>query len=738
MIRASFWITLFSVVCLLEAGVSRSALGDEIQGSGELRRIGHILNRAAHGPTLEEVERVRRMGVEAWIEEQLAPESIDESSNRELESRLAGLREPAQGPVKGPAELKALAHIYAVHSRRQLQSVLGEFWENHFTTDLDKVAEWLDALQNSDASDAFTTESARREAARLELEEFEFFRSHALGNFSDLLVRSATGPTMLVYLDNILNVRGNANENYAREILELHTFGVDNGYKQVDIQELAKCFTGWGVAKVAPDRRFDPHAPSGVRVEEIALASPADAPDGGWRFLKGTSEPPASWNAPSFDDSAWPTGPAGIGYGDGDDVTVLDDMQGRYTTVYLRKRFQVADPSSLKGNLILSVLVDDGCVAYLNGVEAARFNAPGKAGDPIPSTAVASQTHEAGSAPIQFSLNAQRERLRAGENVLAIQVLNSAKESSDLTMIPRLVDRRTLEGSIENGDPRGVWTFHFFSELHNAKESKTLFKGSPQSLPVPGAAGPDGAKEAQAAIERILDHPSTATFVCAKLIQRFVGDEIDFRKPSDGPYAALLRRTIDAWNASHPKGDIKAVVRTILSSDEFWSETARRAKVKDPFELIASSLRALGGRSSGLGLPEHLQAMGMELFTRNEPDGWPEVGSELLDTGTFRSRLAFAQALALGNPASSPDLGWDARSTIEKHHLDDPARVIDFFDALLFQGSLSPRERAAVHEFLTTDDAYGALPRESTRPEFEERVRGAVGFLLSLPQWHLQ
>src|SRR5207237_7913483 len=70
-------------------------------------------------------------------------------------------------------------------------------------------------------------------------------RRHALGNFRDLLGASARSPAMLYYLDNARNVRGVANENYARELMELHTLGVNGGYTQKDVQEVARCFTGW-------------------------------------------------------------------------------------------------------------------------------------------------------------------------------------------------------------------------------------------------------------------------------------------------------------------------------------------------------------------------------------------------------------------------------------------------------------------------------------------------------------
>ncbi|MBI4603763.1 MAG: DUF1800 family protein [Planctomycetes bacterium] len=704
----------------------------------DLRAIGHLLSRAAHGPTPAEVKRVQAMGIQAWIDEQLAPESIDDGGVQALVEPL--LEERAGGKrIKGIDELKALAHVYAIYSRRQLQAVLGELWENHFTTDFDKVAKYIDELRSSDASDAFSTPEARKEAAHLEHQEFEFLRKHALGGFGDLLRFSAKSPAMLIYLDSVLNVRGSANENYAREILELHAFGVDNGYVQADIEQLAKCFTGWGVAKVARENAANPHAPIGMQVADDHLAAPAEATPASekdWRYLKGSSEPPAGWKDPSFDDSAWLKGAASIGYGDDDDATVLGDMQNNYTTVYLRKAFTLKDPPARKQHLILSVVIDDGFVAYLNGAEVARFNAPGEAGKPVPFDALASQAHEAGRTPVQFNLNAARDRLVAGKNVLAIHVLNVTKGSTDLTVTPSLIERDVLPGSIETGDPRGVFAFHFVPDLHNGADVKTLFKGSPAQLEVEGKAGTSGLEEAEAAIARILEHPSTALFVCSKLIQKLAGDEIDFRKPSEGPYAGLLKRAVEAWNASSPKGSIVDVARTILTSEELWSERAHRSKVKDPFEYIASGVRALGGQTSGRGLVGHLHSMGMALFTRDEPDGWPEPGLEVVDIGTFRSRVAFAAALSEG--ASGSDPCWDPVTLLEGSSLESPEAIAGALDDLLFQGTLPAHAKAVVQDYLTTGDDGKPLPLRRDGPDFLPRLRQAVGLMLSLPQWQYQ
>ena len=129
----------------------------------------------------------------------------------------------------------------AILSNRQLQEQLADFWYNHFNVFLDKGA------------DRFLVPTYEREA----------IRPHALGKFRDLLEATATSPAMLFYLDNWESVgaaspnaqrrttgkqpvRG-LNENYARELMELHTLGVDGGYTQKDVTEVARCFTGWTI-----------------------------------------------------------------------------------------------------------------------------------------------------------------------------------------------------------------------------------------------------------------------------------------------------------------------------------------------------------------------------------------------------------------------------------------------------------------------------------------------------------
>ena len=311
------------------------------------RAIVHVLNRLGFGPTPAAIERVRRLGIRVYVDEQLQPERIPDEAlaprlagfttltkssrdlaedyflpammqRREAQRRSAGSGEPptpdagAPDPAKRTPEQMELARaartvigelsqqriLRAAYSDRQLEEVMVDFWMNHFNVFVGKGQ------------------------VRLYLTEYErdAIRPRVLGRFRDLLGATAASPAMLFYLDNwqssaapdaptsedgermraparrgagprdrtILRRPGQArrpfprpevmdrrtangvqpqqirrrglNENYARELMELHTLGVDGGYTQTDVQEVARAFTGWTIAnpRLGGEFRFEP------------------------------------------------------------------------------------------------------------------------------------------------------------------------------------------------------------------------------------------------------------------------------------------------------------------------------------------------------------------------------------------------------------------------------------------------------------------------------------------------
>ena len=262
--KLSDWIAILLLSVILWSGfaVDANASNDLPQAN---RR--HILERLSFGITSEQLEQVNRVGIESYIESQLNPQQVTES--KVLEGHLAELDFIRQNPIKNQKKVQRWRKelqtskpsneqlrkrrkeirefnnkardeaIFAqlarsIYSERQLQEVMVDFWFNHFNVFADKGASalWLSDYANR-------------------------IRTHALGNFRDLLGVTARHPAMLIYLDNKKNTAPDSpagkkqklglNENYARELMELHTLGIDGGYTQDDVIALARIFTGWGV-----------------------------------------------------------------------------------------------------------------------------------------------------------------------------------------------------------------------------------------------------------------------------------------------------------------------------------------------------------------------------------------------------------------------------------------------------------------------------------------------------------
>lgn len=285
-------------------------------------KTDHVLNRLSFGPRPGEFEKILKSGqkgIEKWIESQLFPNQI---ADENLDGKLASLKSlkltaselwqnypdfdehlkrmgidpktvkdqeetkkdlrkkigEEHLPEQIYRELMAQKLIRAVESRRQLEEVLVDFWYNHFNVDFSK----------GDARYMVTSY------------ERDVIRPHLFGKFKDLLSATAHSPAMLYYLDNFLSSGGTKgpglNENYGRELLELHTLGVDGGYTQDDVREAARVLTGWSVDKPKQDAQFifkeKQHDPGDKKVLGVAFS--AQSQQEGDRLLEMLAKQPAT------------------------------------------------------------------------------------------------------------------------------------------------------------------------------------------------------------------------------------------------------------------------------------------------------------------------------------------------------------------------------------------------------------------------------------------------------------
>jgi uncharacterized protein (DUF1800 family) len=251
-------------ILVLQNAPSQAASGPfETKLTGD-RMTLHALNRLTFGPRPGDLEAVKKVGLTQWIELQLHPERIPanealdattkllvEPTTPAVVTRMSKIRAQAeslvsQTPAKGlsplppearPGQILAQAKLFrATQSDRQLEEILVDFWYNHFNVDAGKESAWY-----------MVTDF-----------EHNAIRPHVLGKFRDLLGATANSGAMLYYLDNWQSSVKGLNENYARELLELHTLGVDGGYTQHDVVEVARCFTGWTLQNaVSGGQTFD-------------------------------------------------------------------------------------------------------------------------------------------------------------------------------------------------------------------------------------------------------------------------------------------------------------------------------------------------------------------------------------------------------------------------------------------------------------------------------------------------
>jgi len=230
----------------------------------------HLLRRATYGPTPAAVAEIRELGPAAWLEAQLNPAAITDTVADGLVARfpwcaatIPAVRAAVTAKSLKPHDWTPVWQVgfatlaRAVWSKRQLLEVMTEFWSNHFNVTCPSGDVW-DSRADYDAA---------------------VIRPYALSSFSDLLKASARHPAMLTYLDNRSSTKAAPNENYARELLELHTVGMP--YAESDVRNAARLLTGLTVDDATGLYRYDPdrHAVGAVTVLGFSHANAS--PSGG-------------------------------------------------------------------------------------------------------------------------------------------------------------------------------------------------------------------------------------------------------------------------------------------------------------------------------------------------------------------------------------------------------------------------------------------------------------------------
>ena len=227
-----------------------------------------LIRRATYGPRASDISDVKTLGYQRWLNDQVNYATRIDNSALEADVVMRWPNLSRSAAELAPLDINMLrteltnATMYrAVFSKHQLYERMVEFWTDHFSIDINKVN-------------------------HLKLvDDHAVIRRHAMGKFGDLLKASAKSPAMLLYLDQNLSRVGAPNQNYARELMELHTLGVDGGYTQRDVEELSRVLTGWTISATG-EFVFTPARHDFGAKTVLGVTIPASSPTVGLEAVK--------------------------------------------------------------------------------------------------------------------------------------------------------------------------------------------------------------------------------------------------------------------------------------------------------------------------------------------------------------------------------------------------------------------------------------------------------------------
>lgn len=555
------------------------------------QQVHHALNRLAFGPRAGDVERVRSVGVDAWIEQQLNPDRIDDArmdqwltrfptltmSGAEfvaryppqaqqlvrlaVQQRTTGemradasatsprdvvqvsaadsvrLRESAREGQRASAEIFSARVGRAVASERQLYEVMVDFWANHFNVFVGK------------------------QQARYYLAEYEqdALRPHALGNFRDLLGAVAKSPAMLLYLDQALSVADSGRRTLAQPLL------AQRNNARANSRLATRAMDRTTIGELIDRDRLP--AQQRARIEEL----PAE------------------------------------------------QLQ------------RVRDMTLTQAQQYMAALVE---------------NNPRR--------------------PRGINENYARELME-----LHTLGVDGGYTQQDVMEVARALTGWTVA---RGPQARGAEGFVFRPEAHDAEAKNILGQSFPAGR---------GQDEGERVLDLLATHPSTARFIAGKLVRRFV---------SDVPPESLVERAAETFMNS--QGDIREVMRTIATSDEFFAADAYRAKVKTPFELVVSAARAVGAQPDATPLTAQMIArMGQPIYGRATPDGYPDTADEWINTGSILNRMNFGLVVGAGRLPNARLAQWPVARELQNK---TPEEQVDGLVKALFGGDVSADTRAVL------------------------------------------
>ena len=643
-LRATLFFSLLALVASL-LPVKQAGAQQASSPLTEEQRILHVLNRLGYGPRAGDVERVRQMGLERYIELQLQPERIAE--NAELSARLQSLPALAMTTAQLYERYPQPAQLLRQMERRgqlppELVAALRQMGEAGAPP-----AVMPQAVPGTNASESMAGMSGRgmtgpnaappgegeteREHQRSRRLILEYMRQNNMRPPQFLtaelqasrILRAAYSErqlqeVMVDFWTNHFNVYANKGAvrwllvSYDRDTIRPHALGNFRDLLRATAQSPAMLFyldNFQSASPNAPARRrgFGPGAGQqrgmlpgrgGLRGAERSNAMPGSLPQQADRDMR----PAAAMARPEQDSAPLPP---------------QQRRQRGINENYARELME------------LHTLGVDGGYTQRDVQEVAR-------------------------AFTGWTIYAPRG---AGGNAPALERLARRGRNSGVRL------------------PSAPGQFFFNPLMHDDGEKVVLG----QRIPAGG-----GMNDGVVVLDLLARHPATARFIASKLCRRFV---------ADNPAPALVERVAAAFTRSD--GDIRATLRAIFSAPEFFAPENYRAKIKTPFEVAVSAARALGAEADARpALHQWIARMGEPLYLYQAPTGYPDVAAAWVNQGALLERMNFALALAANRiMGARVDLARFGGAPVNGN-AEEQARAVDQVVSLLLPGGVSPQTRA--------------------------------------------
>jgi uncharacterized protein (DUF1800 family) len=673
--RAPRLFTLIATLALLSNNLlfagAQTAVRTGVQKMTEEQRIVHVLNRLGFGVRPGDVERVRRMGLENYIEQQLNPSKVDDAA---LEARLKNF--PTLGMSNG--ELLAKYPQPGQLLRRMQRN--GELPP--------ELAGLVQQRQQQQQGQPTTPQGAGQATANEPNADAEKMLAEAMRPPTPNApqgvgaARDDADPQRRAYRQTIAKyLRDNGLENPQRVMYELDSARILRAvYSERQLQEVMVDF--WTnhfnvFAQKGADRWFLTSYDRDV-IRPNALGNFRD-------LLEATAKSPAMLFYLDNFQSASP------------------NAQAANRRLFQRPQADTEGAGRMRpGGLFGGQRMRDGEARARRQAEMAKQQQQ-----------QGQTAQQQGQAVLPPRPAQQQQRAKRGINenyarelmelhTLGVEGGYTQKDVQEVAraftgwtiFAPRGVGLYGVEGA---GTRAG--TFVYNPRTHDPGE-KTV-------LGVKIAAG-GGIEDGERVLDILVAHPSTAKFVATKLCRKFV---------SDAPSPALVQRVADAFHRSN--GDIKTTLRAVFSSPEFNSPEARRAKIKTPFELAVSAVRTLGAEVEVRpALIQWIARMGEPLYGYQAPTGYPDMAEYWVNTGALLERLNFSLALVSNRiPGTRVDLARFVGEEADSSRAVDQKAIVERFLGAVLQGDVSPKSREVLLKQLTdqTDAPITTTPDDETR-----------------------